>query len=113
MIGFNVSGSIALFPSLLCPSTKASHFIYISTGLVYRIQHRPLREDDYDLALCNIRTELERRRCATLLLLAAAAEFKRTITVLRYPLPLQVGMMGTSGCFPLFSAPPHRAENSP
>jgi len=45
MIGFNVAGSVALFKAY-CALPKSVRFVYISTGLVYRVQQRPLREDD-------------------------------------------------------------------
>jgi len=79
MIGFNVSGSVSLFKAY-CALPKTSHFIYISTGLVYRIQNRPLREDD---PIGTLHPYGAGKAAADSLLLAAAAEFKRTITVLR------------------------------
>src|SRR3569833_2254206 len=45
MVAFNVSGSISLFKAY-CGLPASSRFIYISTGLVYRVQGRPVREDD-------------------------------------------------------------------
>jgi UDP-glucose 4-epimerase len=79
MIVFNVAGSIALFRAY-CALPKAAHFIYISTGLVYRVQQRPLREDD---PVGTLHPYGAGKAAADSLLLAAAAEFKRTLTVLR------------------------------
>jgi UDP-glucose 4-epimerase len=79
MIVFNVAGSIALFKAY-CTLPKTAHFIYISTGLVYRVQQRPLREDD---PVGTLHPYGAGKAAADSLLLAAAAEFKRTLTVLR------------------------------
>jgi UDP-glucose 4-epimerase len=79
MIVFNVAGSIALFKAY-CALPKSTHFIYISTGLVYRVQQRPLGEDD---PVGTLHPYGAGKAAADSLLLAAAAEFKRTITVLR------------------------------
>jgi UDP-glucose 4-epimerase len=79
MIGFNVVGSIALFKAY-CALPKSTHFIYISTGLVYRVQQRPLREED---PVGTLHPYGAGKAAADSLLLAAAAEFERTITVLR------------------------------
>jgi nucleoside-diphosphate-sugar epimerase len=79
MIVFNVAGSIALFKAY-CALPKSTHFIYISTGLVYRVQQRPLREDD---PVGTLHPYGAGKAAADSLLLAAAAEFKRTVTVLR------------------------------
>ena len=79
MIVFNVAGSVALFKAY-CALPKSAHFIYISTGLVYRVQQRPLREDD---PVGTLHPYGAGKAAADSLLLAAAAEFKRTITVLR------------------------------
>jgi len=79
MIVFNVAGSIALFKAY-CDLPKSTHFIYISTGLVYRVQQRPLGEDD---PVGTLHPYGAGKAAADSLLLAAAAEFKRTITVLR------------------------------
>ena len=79
MIGFNVSGSIALFKAY-CALPRSAHFVYVSTGLVYRIQGRPLREDD---PVGTLHPYGAGKAAADSLLLAAAAEFNRTITVLR------------------------------
>lgn len=79
MIGFNVSGSITLFKAY-CTLPSSAHFIYISTGLVYRILGRPLREDD---PVGTLHPYGAGKAAADSLLLSAAAEFKRTITVLR------------------------------
>jgi len=79
MIVFNVAGSIALFKAY-CALATSAHFIYISTGLVYRVQQRPLREDD---PVGTLHPYGAGKAAADSLLLAAAAEFKRTITVLR------------------------------
>jgi len=79
MIVFNVAGSIALFKAY-CALPKSTHFIYISTGLVYQVQQRPLGEDD---PVGTLHPYGAGKAAADSLLLAAAAEFKRTITVLR------------------------------
>lgn len=79
MIGFNVAGSIALFQAY-CALPQSTHFIYISTGLVYRVQQRPLCEDD---PVGTLHPYGAGKAAADSLLLAAAAEFGRTVTVLR------------------------------
>jgi UDP-glucose 4-epimerase len=79
MIGFNVAGSVALFKAY-CALPKSVRFVYISTGLVYRVQQRPLREDD---PVGTLHPYGAGKAAADSLLLSAAAEFGRTITVLR------------------------------
>ncbi len=44
MTNFNVEGTLRLFEA--CCALKRCHFIYISSGLVYREQGRPLSETD-------------------------------------------------------------------
>jgi UDP-glucose 4-epimerase len=44
MMSFNVETTLRIFETYC--NLPASQFIYISTGLVYREQQRPLREDD-------------------------------------------------------------------
>ena len=79
MVAFNVSGSISLFKAY-CGLPASSHFIYISTGLVYQIQGRPLREDD---PVGTLHPYGAGKAAADSLLLSACAEFKRSITILR------------------------------
>jgi nucleoside-diphosphate-sugar epimerase len=63
-----------------CAAVPECHFIYISTGLAYRQQGRPLRETDPVESLHPYGVS---KAAADLLLQAAAAEFGRTLTILR------------------------------
>lgn len=78
LIRFNVDVSVNL-----CEFAAASpgcHFIYISTGLAYREQGRPLKEDD---ALDTLHPYGASKAAADMLVRAAAVEFGVPLTVLR------------------------------
>ena len=79
MFGFNVTGTIALFKAY-CALPRTAHFVYISTGLVYQVQSRPLREDD---PVGTLHPYGAGKAAADSLLLSAAAEFERSLTILR------------------------------
>jgi nucleoside-diphosphate-sugar epimerase len=78
IISFNVETTLRLF-EIYCQS-KARHFIYISTGLVYREQGRPLMESD---PIENLHPYGASKAAADLLLQAAAVEFNRSVTIVR------------------------------
>lgn len=78
LIRFNVDVSITLCE---CASrSPGCHFIYISTGLVYREQGRPLVEDD-PIDTCH--PYGASKAAADILVRSAAAEFGVPLTVLR------------------------------
>ena len=77
-IRFNVDVSIAL-----CEGAAAiprCHFVYISSGLAYREQHRPLLETD---PLDTLHPYGASKGAADLLIRSAAAEFGVPLTVIR------------------------------
>ena len=78
MVAFNVDATLRLFQASC--AIPECHFIYISTGLAYRHQGRPLRETDPVESLHPYGVS---KAAADLLLQAAAAEFGRTLTILR------------------------------
>jgi UDP-glucose 4-epimerase len=78
VISFNVETTLRLFESY-CVS-RASHFIHISTGLVYREQGRPIRENDPVETLHRYGVT---KLAAELLLEATAVEFNRRLTIIR------------------------------
>jgi nucleoside-diphosphate-sugar epimerase len=78
MVAFNVDATLALCESAsLLPDCG---FIYVSTGLAYRDQGRPLAEDD---ALDTLHPYGASKAAADLLVRAAAAEFRVPLTVVR------------------------------
>ena len=78
MLSFNVEATLRLFEaSCLVPDC---HFVYISTGLVYSSQGRPLRETD---PIGTQHPYGASKAAADLLLQAGAAEFDRDLTILR------------------------------
>ncbi len=79
LMEFNVVSTMRLF-QMNCRLDKPSHFIYLSTGLAYREQTRPLREDD---PLESLHPYGASKAAADLMLQAAAAEFNRRLTILR------------------------------
>jgi nucleoside-diphosphate-sugar epimerase len=79
LMQFNVVSTMRLF-QMNCRLDYPSHFIYVSTGLVYREQERPITEDD------PVETQHPygaSKAASDLMLQAAAAEFKRKLTILR------------------------------
>lgn len=79
LMQFNVVSTMRLF-QMNCRLDKDSHFIYISTGLVYREQGRPLTEED---AVETLHPYGASKAATDLMLQAASAEFKRSLTILR------------------------------
>ena len=78
MVAFNVDATLRLFQaSCALPDCE---FLYISTGLVYRHQGRPLRESDPVESLHPYGVS---KAAADFLLQAAATEFNRKLTILR------------------------------
>jgi nucleoside-diphosphate-sugar epimerase len=63
-----------------CRLDHPSHFIYLSTGLVYREQGRPLTEED---PIETLHPYGSSKAASDLMLQAASAEFKRELTILR------------------------------
>jgi UDP-glucose 4-epimerase len=78
MLNFNVTSSLRLFEAS-CALGKC-HFIYISTGLVYLEQGRPLTETD---PIGSLHPYGASKAAADHLLQAAAAEFGQRLTILR------------------------------
>jgi UDP-glucose 4-epimerase len=78
MLAFNVGATLQVFEEAC--AVPNCHFIYVSTGLVYRAQARPLREDDPVETLHPYGVS---KSAADSLLQATAAEFKRILTVVR------------------------------
>ncbi|WP_420240108.1 NAD-dependent epimerase/dehydratase family protein (plasmid) [Telmatobacter bradus] len=79
LMQFNVVSTMRLF-QMNCRLDKYSHFIYVSTGLVYREQARPLAEED---AIETLHPYGASKAATDLMLQAASAEFKRRLTILR------------------------------
>jgi UDP-glucose 4-epimerase len=77
MTRFNVDATLGLFES---SGPYKSHFVYISTGLVYRQQSRPVTEID---PVESLHPYGASKASADCLLRAAAAEFGRRLTLLR------------------------------
>jgi len=79
LMQFNVVSTMRLF-QMNCRLDHPSHFIYLSTGLVYREQARPLTEDDP----VETRHPYGASKAATdMMLQAASAEFGRGLTIIR------------------------------
>lgn len=78
VISFNVDTTLRLF-SGYCKS-RASHFINISTGMVYRDQGRPLQESD---PVETLQPYAASKAAADLMLQAAAVESGRRLTIIR------------------------------
>ncbi len=78
MINFNVQATLRLFEASC--SLAECHFVYISTGLVYRSQNRRLSETD---PVDTLHPYGASKVAAECLLRAGATEFKRHLTVLR------------------------------
>ena len=76
---FNVVSTMRLF-QMNCRLAKPSHFIYLSTGLAYREQTRPVSEDD---PLETLHPYGASKAATDLMLQAAAAEFNRRLTIIR------------------------------
>ena len=79
LMQFNVESTMRLF-QMNCRFDHHSHFIYISTGLVYREQGRPLREDD---PIETLHPYGASKAASDAMLQAAAAEFGRRLTIVR------------------------------
>jgi nucleoside-diphosphate-sugar epimerase len=79
LMQFNVVSTMRLF-QMNCRLDHPSHFIYISTGLVYREQQRPLTEED---PIETLHPYGASKAAGDAMLQAAAAEFKRKLTILR------------------------------
>lgn len=79
LMQFNVVSTMRLF-QMNCRLAHDTHFIYVSTGLVYREQKRPLTEED---PIETLHPYGASKAASDALLEAAAAEFKRTLTILR------------------------------
>lgn len=79
LMQFNVESTMRLF-QMNCRFDHHSHFIYISTGLVYREQGRPLREDD---PIETLHPYGASKAAGDSMLQAAAAEFGRRLTIVR------------------------------
>ncbi len=78
LLRFNVDVSIALCEA--AAAVPGCHFVYISTGLGYREQNRPLRESD---PMDTLHPYGASKAAADLLVRSAAAEFDVPLTVLR------------------------------
>lgn len=79
LMRFNVETTMSLF-QMNCRFDHDSHFIYISTGLVYRQQDRPLQESD---PIETLHPYGASKAAADSMLQAAAVEFKKSLTILR------------------------------
>jgi nucleoside-diphosphate-sugar epimerase len=79
LMQFNVLSTMQLF-QMNCRLDNQSHFINISTGLVYREQERPLTEED---PIETLHPYGASKGATDTMLQAAAAEFKRRLTILR------------------------------
>ena len=79
LMQFNVVSTMRLF-QMNCRLDHPSHFIYLSTGLVYREQGRPLTEED---PIETLHPYGASKAASDLMLQAASAEFKRELTILR------------------------------
>jgi UDP-glucose 4-epimerase len=79
LMQFNVITTMHLF-QMNCRLDNQSHFINVSTGLVYREQERPLTEDD---PIETLHPYGASKGATDTMLQAAAAEFKRRLTILR------------------------------
>lgn len=79
LMQFNVESTMRLF-QMNCRFDHHSHFIYISTGLVYREQAHPLVESD---PIESLHPYGASKAAGDALLQAAAAEFQRSLTILR------------------------------
>lgn len=79
LMHFNVESTMRLF-QMNCRFDHHSRFIYISTGLVYREQGRPLTEDD---PIETLHPYGASKAAGDAMLQAAAAEFDRPLTIIR------------------------------
>lgn len=79
LMQFNVVSTMRLF-QMNCRLDHPSRFIYLSTGLVYREQGRPLTEED---PIETLHPYGASKAASDLMLQAASTEFKRELTILR------------------------------
>ena len=79
LMQFNVVSTMRLF-QMNCRLDQNSHFIYVSTGLAYREQGRPLSEED---PIETLHPYGASKAATDLMLQAASAEFNRKLTILR------------------------------
>jgi nucleoside-diphosphate-sugar epimerase len=79
LMQFNVESTMRLF-QMNCRLDHHAHFVYVSTGLVYREQGRPLTEED---PIETLHPYGASKAASDALLQAASAEFKRKLTILR------------------------------
>jgi nucleoside-diphosphate-sugar epimerase len=79
LMRFNVESTMQLF-QMNCRFDHHSRFVYVSTGLVYRNQDRPLREND---PIETLHSYGASKAAGDAMLQAAAAEFGRSLTILR------------------------------
>ena len=79
LMAFNVESTMRLF-QMNCRLHNPSHFIYVSTGLVYREQSRPLLETD---PIETMHPYGASKAAGDAMLQAAAAEFRRPLTIVR------------------------------
>jgi nucleoside-diphosphate-sugar epimerase len=99
LMEFNVTLTLRLF-EMSCRLGAGQHFIYISSGLVYRNQGRPLAEDD---PMDTLHPYGASKAASDSLLRAAAAEFNRKLTILR-PFAFSGPHDAPSRLFPLILA---------
>ncbi|MDE1171696.1 MAG: NAD(P)-dependent oxidoreductase [Verrucomicrobium sp.] len=78
LVRVNVNASIALCE--IAAAVPGCHYVFVSTGLAYQPQERPLREDD---PLGTLHPYGATKAAADLLVRSAALEFKVPLTVLR------------------------------
>jgi nucleoside-diphosphate-sugar epimerase len=78
MLSFNVTATLRLFEASC--ALPQCHFVYVSTGLVYLEQGRPLAETD---PIGSLHPYGASKAAADHLLQAAAVEFGRRLTILR------------------------------
>jgi nucleoside-diphosphate-sugar epimerase len=99
LMAFNVTLTLRLF-QMSCFLASGPRFIYISSGLVYRNQGRPLAEDD---PMDTLHPYGASKAASDSLLQAAAAEFNRKLTILR-PFAFSGPHDAPSRLFPLILA---------
>jgi nucleoside-diphosphate-sugar epimerase len=96
LMQFNVVSTMRLF-QMNCRLDHQSRFIYVSTGLVYREQERPLTEED---PIETLHPYGASKAASDLMLQAASTEFQRELTILR-PFAFTGSHDGGKRLFPL------------